>query len=245
MAKAEVLSFRHKVASLWKESLLLLVNKQFWLVTLKATKETYSMLLKKFWWLIIGYLMLNGIPLFLKPSLIHNKLFLIASGMFWSFIVYMTLLIVRPSLYKKNYEYFSRYAFYYLLFSAISVVFFRSNHNFSPFLTLLSFFYLDSNKKFWAIITSLNRAIKMVLYTLPFCLVSCLFFFLLTIVCCVAVGTAFYMASAMNNFGLVATVVNNLIRCLMPLFLCLMNNLYSKQVHDHYDLYYTKLKGTR
>ncbi len=245
MAKTEVLSFRHKVASLWKESLLLLINKQFLLVTLKATKETYAMLLKKFWWLMIGYVTLNGISLFLIPNLIYNQLFLISSGMLWSLIFYMTLLIVRPSLYKKNYEYFSRYAFYYLLFCVISLLFFRSNHYFSPFLVLFSFFYLDSNKKPWAIITSLTQAIKMVLYTLPFCLASCLFFFLLTILCCIAVGIAFYRASAINNFGLVVIVVHGLVKSIMPLFLCLMNNLYTKNIHDHYDLYYKELKGTR
>jgi hypothetical protein len=40
----------------WKELTLLLIDKKFWLITLKATIEAYKLLFRKFWWLIVLFI---------------------------------------------------------------------------------------------------------------------------------------------------------------------------------------------
>ena len=109
MVKNWVSTSCKEVLSSWKESLLLLRDKRFWLVTLKASIETYSMLIKKFWWLLLiciiydVYIRSAHIPPLLNLRIPYGGYVAeIIWFLLWSLVGFITFLIVRSSLQRKS-----------------------------------------------------------------------------------------------------------------------------------------------
>jgi len=260
----------------WKESLSIFKPanfKLFVLITIKSVWETYKILFKYFWWLIIllvtvqfyktalGMLILFGVPLLL---------------------VYLILLIARPSVGLKNWAYFGNYILYIIpflimvaiLFSYYEGVYFNRPSgltpfvslsqiitfvfpvqfqsilqrdyrlNFltffmflqvllSPFIILFNLFYLDSDKSFRSIIFSFIRSLKMVLYNYPAFLIMWTVFLSLWYLL-MSILFKYFTYNVVFTIQLITFVF------LVPLLICIFTNLYIKQVHEYFDLYFGK-----
>ena len=298
MVRNNIFTSLKEVIHIWRESLRLLINKQFWLVTLKASKESYLLLFRKFWWLIgicIVVDVLVRTPFIFQADSFEQSApayFDLFSSMpesvapvvrfsifalwflLWTLIGFILFLIVRPSNYKKDSHYFlSQYRsyFYFVLVTLIGwfardlirLLLFKidgegffiwniffitsplleinlSTLYFSPLLIIYSFFYLDSKKNIVTLIKRFWSALTMIVYTYPFCFIVWFAIFLL--LAYVMVFTEFIIRFTLGLFlpifiEIPEVLADDVTKLFLPLFLCLINNLYTKQVHDHYDLY--------
>lgn len=122
----------------WKESLLIFKPsyfKLFFLVTVKSTWETYKLLFRYFWWLLLSIVLLDFIKRMVEISYVTSKatevllfyyllniLFFICELIFF----YVTILITRSSVEQKKWLYFGRYLFswYSLFFSLLFLFYF-------------------------------------------------------------------------------------------------------------------------
>jgi len=259
----------------WKESLLVFKPsnfKLFLMVTLKSIWETYKSLFYHFWWLVI---LLVTVPL---HKTAFGLLILFGAPLL---LVYLILLIARPSVDLKNWAYFAKYILYIIPFLIIvAAIFSYYDHIYfnrpgsltpfislsqiiififpvqfqyivhrdiqlnqvelfialqlllSPFIILFNLFYLDSDKSLRAIVFSFVRSLKMILYNYPACLIIWAIFLLLwylfwSILWCLSI-----------NFALIFELITFVL--LAPIPICIFSNLYIKQVHEHFDLYFEK-----
>jgi len=260
MIISKVGTFFNELLISWKESLGLLINKRFWLVTLKAVKETYSELFKRFWWLILlstACDFLNGA----HGRPIFNNLLYWSGFFLWLLLVYLIFLCVRSSIDKKNYAYYGSYSRSFVWFllllgsywgygflvsydwlSSIKVgsLFFVLGafrdlaKIFSPFLAIYTFFYLDSPKRLLYFFKRFWSAFLLVFYTYPFCFVVWLLSILVSY--CVLFVTN-VLTHASIGFYASNVLAFFFVKLMFPLFVCLIYSLYTKQVHDHYDRY--------
>ena len=242
--------------------------KLFLLVTLKSIIETYKIMLGTFWPIIVGFFalaiisgawLIQWIPVFnaqavpesWSPSLLLLSLLLIVSGLGIAYIVFLIYLIVRPSVYLKDYGYIKRYTRYIFWFWAALIFCSIILNNAGIFQTILralfgilsyyfAFFYLDTQGGFWSIFSSLKRSIKMVLYTLPIVLSLALFSFLY------AYGVEFLLGSSsadvskmfLEKYYMMALYLVVSVLILTPIEACFMNNLYIKYLHENFELYF-------
>ncbi len=101
-------SFFKEVGISWRESLKLLMDKRFWLVTLKASKETYTELFKGFWWLICVCIVVDVVTrMHLLP--IFSGALLVVWFLLWSLVACILFLMVRSSLDIKDCWYYASY----------------------------------------------------------------------------------------------------------------------------------------
>ena len=100
----------------------------------------------------------------------------------------------------------------------------------SPLLTFLILFILDSDGSIKSIMKSMIRALKMMIYNYPFCILIFCFFVLCSIL---------YTISIVNLFGrnsfLLSPIITN---AFLPIPLCILTNFYIKRLHDQFGLYY-------
>jgi hypothetical protein len=273
----------------WKELTLLLIDKKFWLITLKATIEAYKLLFRKFWWLIVLFIissvLVRNSTLFIyyviTPPLseaFRNQI-LGVIGIFyfilWSLLTFVTFLIIRPSLFKKEGPYFLQYSPYYIWFIIVTIfilivenvsfvhrswstswsisnyfvkyVLFLQNYSMSllylsPLLCIYTFFYLDTK---WNIISFVKRiwaAFLLFVYTCPFCIIAWVGIVLLVVYTQIVMRGFMSMSLEplsvyIPTSGFSEVLADDISKLFLPFFFCLINNLYTKHVHDHYDLY--------
>lgn len=130
MVKSRVGSFFKELMISWKESLKLLIDKRFWLVTIKASKETYTELLKRFWWLIGACIFidlatrigLSSCSNYFFESFFRRLLYLlygivgIVWFLLWCLLAFVVFLIVRSALEKKDTIYYLSHRRSYIRF---------------------------------------------------------------------------------------------------------------------------------
>lgn len=97
----------------WKDSLSLFKSKNFnlfALVTLKTIVEAYGLLLKYFWWLPVLVVAVMFVPIQQGIGVEEGTgLFYWLVGLFFFAWEIITCLVVRPSVAKKDYAYFTKY----------------------------------------------------------------------------------------------------------------------------------------
>lgn len=235
----------------WQESLKILMNKQFWLVTLKAAKETYTFLVTKLWWLMLlfaafGWLMPFAYNLthalflgsyeedLLIPWVLIKEIILIV---LWLTLVFSLFLIVRPSLNKKDLHYFlsKKKWFLYFIISIFALII---------GILILSFYP--------ATVSVVQSSFLFLLFFSPFLILWVLFFLdsqprLFNLGRCL-VRSCKLIIYSLPFFLVVGLILNIMmllvfkipayaVSVLLPFFFCIINNFYIKAVHDHYDLF--------
>ncbi len=242
----------------WKESLLIFLPKNaklFFLVTLKTVTQSYKLIMRDFWWLLVVTWVLPIITAwYFWSNLLFNSisLFLQISSVFVFF------LIIRPSIKRKGYEYYKdhlRFLFYFLIgalfltgclialfkillttlnpFTAhwIAVASFLSITTLfmSPLFSFIIFFVLDSDGGIKNTFLAMIRGIKMVVYNYPFCFILFTLFKMLDFI-------AWYLILFLGNFYAVFITPIWLLLLVIPL--SIWNNFYIKRLHDQFGLYY-------
>lgn len=100
----------------------------------------------------------------------------------------------------------------------------------SPLLTFLILFILDGDGSIKNVLKSVVRALKMMIYNYPFCILI----FILFVICSVS-----YTVLIANLFGvdsfLLSPIVSN---AFLPIPLCILTNFYVKRLHEQFGLYY-------
>jgi len=169
------------------------------------------------------------------------------------FIMYLA---VRPSVFKKNHSYFARYHRFFfpivlsLLFlellldfsscfgRAVQVVVGSCDAIiiFSPLILFFVLFFLDTGGDLKSLLgrlwSSALRAVKMVFYNIPFCLVvSLVYFFAQDFIVSM-------IDSNLDQYPLVENISSVVVKLLYPIPLCFMANYYIKKVHEQLTVYF-------
>jgi len=231
----------------WKESLLIFEPsnfKLFLIVTVKLIWETYKILFKYFWLVIMFYILSlrfqRGTGLVFSVKIALNIV-----------IIFAIFLTVRLSVSIKNLAYFNEkfrnyfipfmlglscfvcFWFLLLLFDSwIASLIWDLNLSLTlgffvllPVAVFFFLFLLDSDGRIQFLVSSLIRAIKMTLYNYPFCFIVYGIIFVLS----------FLLRYRMPGVDFDALMILSL-----PIPICVFSNLYIKQVHEHFDLYFGK-----
>lgn len=210
----------------WKESCIMLKPKNIKLlalVTFKASKQAYSILLNSFWWLFLLIIVIQASCYY--PECIFKG--------DWSYYIVQILklllyaimcAVARPSLALKNSAYLSIYIFRCLITACLLLLLpAMAQVSFSMLLLFATFFYLDSYGSWQDLLLSLVRSIVMFMYNLPMCIFS--------------MGVAFlWYKGLLLVFGVSSSYFCPLV---MPLALAWVKNIYVKRLHDQFNIYYT------
>lgn len=251
----------------WRDSLLVIPQqfKLFFMVTAKASIDTYHILFTRLWWVV-----LLDVLLFFTVSLVHdwvpktvlvNFLYLFVSQYF---LFFMLVLAIRPSVLKKDNAYFLSYWFYFLflllfmaaLYLVLTALFLfklgflkpifmiQTPFVVSPLVIFFTLFLLDSDGTVGQGIKSAARSIKMVWYNYPFCLIS------YTVFCYVLSPLVlwfidYFSARSIAVFSSVYAQIAILFIAryiyfwlFMPLVLSFMTNFYVKVIYPQLNLYF-------
>ncbi len=100
----------------------------------------------------------------------------------------------------------------------------------SPLLTFLILFILDGDGSIKNVLQSVVRALKMMIYNYPFCILI----FILFVICSVSYTVFIARWFGVDSF-LLSPIVSN---AFLPIPLCILTNFYIKRVHDQFGLYY-------
>lgn len=236
------------VLSAWKDAVSLLEPKQlklFALVTLKSLIDLYVVWGTYWWWLALFYALCagpeNSCPLAGSwlGSAVSWKLH------YLGLVTFTLVLMGRPSVGKKNYAYCAhyfplRYSLYLLAaFAVYGVMLYASEGMFAGLVEalllcasmLFYLFFLDSVGGWQAALLSLWHALKMLLYAAPLFLLVIMGMLLFSYL-----GATLY---ALMGTGTVSAVIIRVLYTLsVPLGICVIINLYIKQVHEHFVLYF-------
>lgn len=171
-----------------------------------------------------------------SPFILRSSILTI--GFITQLLLLVTLyLSVRPSVARKTYTYFLGYGSRFLLYTLIILPFlsyFLAIDLFLPMkavgLTFFMLFFFDSRGSVNDFLGSLIRAVKMLVYGLPFCLILFLASFALYFI--VATVLAFvlppYFRFLTESFLLLLSVIP----------VSFAANFYTKKVHENYTLYF-------
>lgn len=247
-----------ELLGIWRETFFYLFSKKMWLVSFKTALQTYRILFSSFWWLIViccSIQILFCNPLFLNLT---SQLWPLLC---WTFLSFINFLLVRSSLHKKDYNYFSSYAkknyLFFLIIDCILLtcfvflwLYYKAGSYLAflfdlfiivPLFCIYTFFYLDT----MAIILKIKRvksALLVLLYTAPYTatimvgmILTGTFIWLLKIVIMLILNKLAVVQWIIQITQL-SFIIGAIILC-VPLFLSFIYTLYTKQVHDHYDLY--------
>lgn len=243
--------------------------KLFSLVTLKAILNTYKIAFKNLWWLMaIAFL-----SEMLYYRLLVGTAFALIPLILWLLFVFMLYLTVRPSLHKKEFNYYKGYAGYFIYFLILCIVagmipfYFRYTSkviadwalNSSPWYALLyvpflylplpftfaapeivpmyvmplfSFcmlFLLDSRGRIIDVFLSIWRAIKLIAYNLPFCLIA------YALICGLSYVYKWVLFTALGPYTIFITLAESLF-AVIPLSIYTM--FYIKRLHEQFTLYF-------
>lgn len=251
----------------WIDSLSLLKPKNlqlFLMVTLKSILETYKLMFKYFWWVLI-------IQLICYIYLSIQSFFMVAVVL-QSLLFFMICAITRPSIVKKNCAYLRTQFFPYLcyagLIAGLSVIIFLCKvsmpasfyvlfYTWIPFFIL---FFLDSDKSIKSYFLSMWYALKMIFFNLPLivCAYAVLFLFngaftwIAEWIAELLSSLAYQgLMSLVSNFTSLKSIVLILFSVIgglhyfilqgvlfLPISICLYANIYIKRLHDQFELYY-------
>ncbi len=107
----------------------------------------------------------------------------------------------------------------------------------SPFFVFALLFMLDSGSKVGAFWQSLVRALKMIVYNYPFCVIS----YSVTLFIAFLVYRVVGMPLLVGFLGKKVLTVIGYTVCygiIVPVFVCWLTNFYCKRVHEQFQLYY-------
>ena len=100
----------------------------------------------------------------------------------------------------------------------------------SPLLTFAILFMLDSDGSLKEVMKSLLRALKMVWYNFPFCLIT------LAIFLAIAIGASDLIGIYLGYNSILLTPIFTSLLLVIPLYF--YTNFYKKRIHDQFSLYY-------
>lgn len=205
----------------------------------KAMKETYWVLIAKFWWFILFFVVMGRFALLL-PELRYFF------ALIWTVV---TILIVRPSMSKKDYSYFAHYLYFViaavllgLLFSIFKSflrpfllgLFSLSKGIYSPIYLSIAFFMSESNNLFSSVVKNIMQGLKMILYNYPlFLIIHSLLF----------IGWKFIFVPCLVYASKPLTIIFGplyfyYVRIfLLPIYVCIVNTLYIQRRAAQPDLY--------
>lgn len=106
----------------WRDSLSLFLPKNaklFFLVTLKTIIESYKIILRDLWWL---FALSFGLELIYSRYFPQNIIFCLAALLSWFITIFIMYLIIRPSMKRKEWEYYNDYWRYFFCFICFSVL---------------------------------------------------------------------------------------------------------------------------
>jgi len=253
----------------WRDSLKFFAPgniKLFGLLGLNTTIKTYEVWVWLFWPLFVVGIVADVFqgPEFKIGPVDTSLGFLIS--LTTKFFLFMTLFLsVRPSTRKKTYRYFFGYGLHALFIGALvfaKTFMFQAVTGFgilgadlfvlslfSPLyavgITFAMLFYLDSHGGFVDLVFSWLRALKMILYNLPFCLIvvavpSALFFVFFS-----AFGFGFFpfvtllrSLPAGKLMLLVWSLAKHLFIIVSVPVIAVSANFYTKRLHDQFKLYF-------
>ena len=226
-----------------------LFKKFWWLIGLCILTDTYLVL-----WA-------GKIPYYVKFGVMTSGWYLSSS------LFFVEILTIRPSIAKKDYTYFlniwasRRFFWYFLLFmtcAQISIFFLRNEkiaHEFivpslffliplipsilfSGFLIITIFFALDTHPSLYAQMSSVYRSLKMIVFNYPFFLILAILSF--SIFFGVQKLIHFVLEHSINKYeiGILGLLSYESAQLLMPIFICIANNFYIKEIHEQFKRYY-------
>lgn len=260
-----------KLLSVWKDSLSPFAPKnfrRFLLVTLNTIKQSYAVFLWYWWWLLPLSAFLYDFPFHFVTGLVplsaNNHRFFegLLAIILYASLIFLFFLSMRPSVDRKNFRYFAHYIFYdtYFILSSIGLSYFGNSlladkvpfRNLQFLLLIVLFitqyfftmFLLDSDGSCRSALFSVYRAVKMVVYNIPFALVTVL------MICIMSTSMMFCMvgfAKLLDYFELFNVLNLQAMFCIMvflPHFvvltmaICFVANFYTQKVYEQYRLYF-------
>lgn len=250
----------------WKESLLFLKPKNLWqlfLVTFRIIRDSYKFFLVT----VLLISVLNQLTFWMHLSRYRSPVLVVAIQVIAIFyLIFLCLLVARPSVQKKGARYMLGYSLHLIYFVVILLIFYMViavlalkvpsfativenefvSHVFVPAIILWLLFWLDSRLNIGNLFFSLIRAIKMYVFNFPFCLVSVAILYLLAtfnanyffenVLCWFIVGSSPIWVTV--QYVIVAFVNCFIWFCFFIFFLCLFTNFYTKRLHDQFKLYF-------
>lgn len=247
----------------WKDSLNLFKPKHFKLfalVTLKTIGETYWLLLKYFWWVLV-----LEIGLLMQQSNLLVPVDLLVICIWWTIVA----LCVRPSVAKKNYSYFGAYVLhmvssmvafilalgFLMLVPALLASLLRGINYFHllkvlaavivPGVMILYFFFMfflidmPFGLKNWG--RSWLFACKMLWYNLPFGVLNGGFIVGFWLIRRLVAPVSQYIAIE-DRFIAVLVNADFFFFLFLPIVISIIGNFYIKRLHEQPQLYFKQPK---
>lgn len=240
----------------WMDSLHLLEPKNlqpFVMTTLKSILETYKLMFKNFWWLIVLQLLC-----FVPPSLSISSLFI--AIVLQQILFCLTCIIARPSIVKKDLVYFRShlYSFVYIILlllvsSAVESVFTSTIGKLLPFSAWTIFFilfFLDSEQNVRNFFLSAWRALKMIIFNFPLilcvhlvlCIFTAIIFSMVNLTSMGTVAFVWSIGASMQSLFSVGLMYAIIMILLLPIGICTYAHIYTKKLHDQFALYTEQLE---
>lgn len=209
--------------------------KLFMLVTLKSILDLYTLFISRFLVLFLP-VVLGLFALALVIPEVSILYVIIYSGLF-IFSTYVTLLLIRPSIARKNISYIIEYVPYSIWLIVLYILgLFLNNflatgtccifgimgmalYSICAIFTLL--FILDSDKKCISAGRSFVRALQMMVYNVPLLIAA-------IILCSVIIRFLVCPYKLVIISG----------PLIVPIMLCLVTNIYIKKLHDQFVVYF-------
>lgn len=155
--------------SKWLESLEIFKKKEFkifLLLVLNNFKRSIFVLAKNFWWLFL-LLFLNN---FFMPNVLGlNNLSFYFFTLINLFLIFLSFLVIRPSVEAKDIFYFLSYLNRFWGFLIILMLIFW--FPIFPTVSLTNLFFLDSENNFKSLLFSFLNCFKFIFYYSPVCLI--------------------------------------------------------------------------
>ena len=239
----DIALFLRDLLKSWKSSLEFFwppAAKPFFLVYLKTVMQTYATLFEQLWPLItVAFIAQLAYMWFCIPSKIGCFAVWLLAHTLSMLMVFLMLLIIRPSIKAKTMQYYSDYIPHFLLFWTISLLyaFFNALHFLiSPLFLFYMFFVLDTPFDAKNIVLNGWRALKMVMFGLPYCVIVwavCAVFLALSMI-------ILYVPLLMlfQKFDAVQHAAQFIIYLVLPVVYAWYSNFYVKRVRDQFSLYF-------
>jgi hypothetical protein len=192
------------------------------MVTIKSIIEAYKIMFRYWWWLI-GLMV---IWYFISPKLCIVHGVDIASRWSYQLLFFATCLATRPSIMRKDWEYFRSQIIYfgyiaaYLLIAPVWLW-----PVLSPLSIFFILFFLDSAHGPRNFFLSMWYSLKMIIFNYPLLVVMIICFNVPVII----INKVFFPTSM---------TLNMLAALLLPIGVCTYANIYIKKLHDQFDLYF-------
>lgn len=233
----------------WRDSLSIFSPKHFSLLSLVTRKCLRSIFLHSSSLLVIVPLSI-GIAYNMTYHDNHLMIRILSSVSLQILIVFLVLM-VRASVKRKHCYYFLHYWPHMLFvggfYSVLGVINYGLAFDVFDFYPMIStpvtvfwlLFFVDSHATWSSFIGSLGRGLLMSIYTLPLCLILSVVWYVLY------VGSLYLSGIFISYLGIMpqalwkmifGTIVGIL---LIPLWYCLLSNVYIKQLHEHFTQYFT------